>query len=390
MTTSEFTAVLDAVREVVPTLRENGRASEDNRWIVDENIHLLEKTGVLGIASPRRYGGLDLPIGEAAKIISEVASACGSTGWITMVWVSNAWLATLYPDKTQDEVFADGPSVRISGGFTPSGTLTPTEGGYKLSGTWRFNSGCRGAQWNMAAAIVQRPDGTEDEAIAIVPMREFTIADDWDTFAAGGTGSASTSLKDVFVPEHRVVSFEHALTDTTPGRAHVEPGRRYGLFPVVFTECAAACIGIARGAMELFLQRVPGRPITYTSWTDQRQHPLTQIQVATAANKIAAAEGLAEGWWKLLQGRADEGGELTTEERAQLRGQTAYAIQLAKEAVEILYSASGASVLQKSVPMQRFFRDIEGFAQHGLLLNTTNYEVQGRTLLGLDPDTPFL
>ena len=390
MTTSEFTAVLEAVREIVPTLRENGRASEDNRWIVDENIHLLEKTGVLRAASPRRYGGLDLPLAEAAEIIKEVASGCGSTGWVTMVWVSNAWMATLYPDKAQDEIFADGPSVRISGGFTPSGTLTPTEGGYILSGTWRFNSGCRGADWNMAAAIVHRPDGTEDEAIALVPMSEFTIADDWDTFAAAGTGSASSTLKDVFVPEHRVVTFEHALLDSTPGREHVVADRRYGLFPVVFTECAAACVGIARGAMDLFLQRVQGRPITYTSWTDQREHPLTQIQVATAANKIAAAEGLAQGWWKLLQGRADEGGTVTAEERAVLRGETAFAIQLAKEAVEILYGASGASVLQKSVPMQRFFRDIEGFAQHALLLNTTNLELQGRVLLGLDPDTPFL
>ncbi|MBW4716735.1 acyl-CoA dehydrogenase family protein [Saccharothrix obliqua] len=390
MTTSEFTAVLEAARDIVPTLRENGRASEDQRWIVDENVRLLEKSGVLRAAAPKRYGGLDLPLGEAAKLVAEVASGCGSTGWVTMVWVSNTWLVTLFPDQAQDEVFGAGPSARISGGFTPSGVLTPVDGGYRLSGTWRFNSGCRGADWNMAASVLHHADGTEEEVMALVPMSEFTIADDWDTFAAAGTGSASSTLDDVFVPAHRVVTFEHALTDTTPGRAHLDPSRRYGLFPVVFTECAMACVGIARGALDLFLKRIPGRPITYTSWTDQRQHPLTQVQVATAANKIAAAEGLAEGWWRLLQGRADEGGELTPEERAVLRGETAFAIQLAKEAVEILYGASGASVLQKSVPMQRFFRDIEGFSQHALLLASTNLEVQGRVLLGLDPETPFL
>ncbi|GAA2683153.1 MULTISPECIES: FAD-dependent oxidoreductase [Actinosynnema] len=61
------------------------------------------------------------------------------------------------------------------------------------------------------------------------------------------------------------------------------------------TECAAACVGIAKAAYELFLERVVNRPITCTSWEDQREHPLTQIQVATAANKITAA-----GWDGLM------------------------------------------------------------------------------------------
>ncbi|MFD0382200.1 hypothetical protein ACFQ2B_06470 [Streptomyces stramineus] len=123
-------------------------------------------------------------------------------------------------------------------------------------------------------------------------MSEFSVADDWHTSAAAATGSSTSSVEDVFVPEHRVVGFGDAIFNTTAGRANpTEGGRFYGLFTFVMAECAATFIGLARGAYELFLDRVPGRGITYTSWTDQTQHPLTQIQVATAANKIAAAEG---------------------------------------------------------------------------------------------------
>ncbi|MFI9428357.1 acyl-CoA dehydrogenase family protein [Streptomyces achromogenes] len=389
-TATAVDTVLRQVEKIVPTLRDNGEASETRRWILDENIDLLDKAGVFRIATPRRFGGLDLSLADQARVLTEIARGCGSTGWVSMVWVSNAWVATLYPDQAQEEVFAQ-ESVRISGGFTPSGTLTPTEGGYLLNGSWRFNTGCRAAHWNIAAALLEKPDGTVEDLVALVPMDRFTIADDWNTSSAAATGSSTTTAEDVFVPAHRVIGFEDAVLNTTPGRAHAgKTGRDYGLFSFVMAECAATFIGIARGALELFLDRVPGRPITYTSWTDQVQHPLTQIQVAAAANRIAAAEGLAEGWLRRLQARADAGEQPTVEEKAAVRGQAAYAIQLAKEAVETLYNASGASAIQRGVPIQRFHRDSQGLALHALLLLSTNLETHGRVLLGLDPGTPLL
>jgi alkylation response protein AidB-like acyl-CoA dehydrogenase len=390
MTTGQTVAdsLVQAVADIVPALRDNGPEAEQQRWIPQENLELLEKADVFRMATPARFGGLDLPLADQARIIAEISRGCPATGWLSMVYASNSWCATLYPDRTQEEVFAQ-PSVRIAGGFTPSGTLTPSGDGYLLNGSWRFNSGCRGADWNIAAAILQRPDGTHDEVVAIVPMSEFSIADDWKTFAAEGTGSSTSTAEDVFVPAHRVIGFADAIANSTPGRTAV-PGRHYGLFSLVMAECAAAFVGMARGAYELFLERVPGRAITYTSWEDQREHPLTQINVATAANKIASAQALVDTWWPLLQSRADAGEQPTLEEKALLRGQSAHVVQLAKEAVEILFNASGASAIQRSVPIQRFFRDTQGFSLHALLLLSTNLEVQGRVLLGLDPDTFLL
>ncbi len=392
MTTTEAAAdtILRRVEEILPTLRNNGQASEERRWILDENIDLLDKAGVFRMATPKRFGGADLSLADQTRVLTGIARGCSSTGWVSMVWVSNTWVATLFPDRAQEEIFAHD-SVRVSGGFTPSGTLTPTEGGYLLNGSWRFNTGCRGAHWNIAAALLEKPDGSHDALVAVAPMDQFTLADDWHTSAAAATGSATSTAKDIFVPAHRVVSFEHAIANTTPGRAHFgKTGRDYGMFSLVMAEGAATFIGIAQGAYDLFLERVPGRAITYTSWDDQTRHPLTHMQVATAANKIAAAQGLSEGWLRLLQKRADAGEQPTLEEKATVRGQAAYAIQLAKEAVDILYNASGASAIQRAVPIQRFHRDSQGLALHALLLLSTNLETQGRVLLGLDPDTPLL
>jgi 3-hydroxy-9,10-secoandrosta-1,3,5(10)-triene-9,17-dione monooxygenase len=389
-TGAEGTAVLEAVRDVLPTLRANGAEAEARGWIPEENVGLLEKAGVFRMAVPRRFGGLDLPLAEQAQVLAEVARGCGSTGWVATVWASTTWMATLYPDAAQEEIFSQD-SVRISGGFIPGGTLTPTEGGYVLNGSWRFNSGCKGADWNMTAAVLTAPDGTPGEAVALVPMREFTLADDWDVAFAAGTGSVTSTATDVFVPAHRVADAERAVLGTTGDRSNTgATGRNYALYPLVLLEALAACTGMARAAYELFVGRLPGRAISYSSWTDQAAHPLTHVTVATAANKIAAAEALLDGMLDIVQRAADEGVQPSWEDKADIRGRACYAIGLAKEASELLFTSSGATAIARAVPLQRFHRDLTGFAQHGLLNQQTSLEVQGRVLLGLDPENYYL
>ncbi len=385
---SSASAVLEAITEVVPTLRENGRAAEDRRWIPDENIELLDKAGVFRMAVPGRFGGLDLPLSDQAAVLEEISRGCGSTGWTAAAWVSTAWMIGLYPDKAQEELFGNG-SVRVSGGFTPGGSLTPTEGGYLLNGSWRFNTGCRAADWDMLAALRELPDGSVDMVYALVPMSELEIADDWHVSAAIGTGSSTTTAKDVFVPAHRVADGEAAVEGAL--LEHVATvGRRYGLIGFVLAEGVAVHIGMAQAAYELFVERLPGKAISYTNWEEQSRHPLTQIGVATAENKIVAARALNDQVIDLLQRRADAGEHPTVEERATIHGRCGYAIQLVKEAVETLHAMSGASALARSAHFQRFYRDLEGLSLHGMMAPVSNLEVQGRVLLGLAPDSPVL
>ncbi|MER6195728.1 acyl-CoA dehydrogenase family protein [Streptomyces cyaneofuscatus] len=392
MTTAQTssTAVLEAVTDAVPTLRDNGREAEDRRWLPDANIELLDKAGVFAMAVPARFGGLDLPLADQVAVLQETARGCGSTGWTAATWVSTTWMITLYPDQAQQEVFARG-SVRVSGGFTPSGTLTPTEGGYLLNGSWRFNTGCRAADWDMLAALLEHPDGTVELFYALVPLQDLDIADDWHVSAAAGTGSSTTTATDVFVPAHRVADGEAATEGTLGDRWNAgATGRNYGLIGFVLAEGTAVYTGMAQAAYELFVERLPGKPISYTNWEDQSGHPLTQITVATAENKITAARALTTQVVELLQRRADAGEQPTVEERATVHGRCGYAIQLAREAVEALHHLSGASALARGAHFQRFHRDLAGLSLHGMMTPPTNLEVHGRVLLGLDPNTPVL
>jgi alkylation response protein AidB-like acyl-CoA dehydrogenase len=389
-TDSAVASVLDEVTSLAATLRESGPEAEERRWIPETNIDLLDKAGVFRLSVPRRFGGLEAPVADQVRILGEIAQADTATGWVSMIWVSSAWVPSLFPDEAQEEVYAGG-ATRVSTGFTPTGMLTPTEGGYTLNGSWKWISGCRGADWAILAALLEGPDGTPIPHAALVPFSALTIADDWHATSASGTGSSTVSAENVTVPAHRVVGLMDVLAGSTGGRSNTgADGRNYAFIPFFMAQGASAYIGIAKGAYQLFLDRLPGRGITYTSWTDQSQSPVTQIQVATAANRIAAAEALQEGWLRLIQGHADAGTQPSVEERAEVRGRAAYAIQLAKEAVDELFEASGASVIMRDVPFQRFHRDIRGLALHALFAFNSNQEVHGRAILGLAPDTPFL
>ncbi|GIE82594.1 acyl-CoA dehydrogenase [Actinoplanes philippinensis] len=388
---SEASSLLSAVKDIVPALRANGQQAEDQRWLPVANLDLLEAAGVFRMATPRAFGGLDLSLREQSAVLAEIARGCPSSSWVSMVWVSSAWMVSLFPEELQSEVFKN-PSVRISGGFSPTGTLVPAGDGYTLNGTWGFNSGCRGADWNMMLANVERPDGSVDEAVVLVPIDQFTVDDDWNASSLAATGSCTTHARDVHVPAHRVVIPAEAEAAIAAGieLPPPPPGRGYGLYSFLFSQAVATFVGIARGALEMFLERLPGRGISYTAWDDQAEHPVTQIQIGAAASRIAAAEALSEQMYELLQTRADAYEELTLEERGAVRGHSAYAVQLCKEAVEILYSASGASVIKRSVPLQRFHRDIQGLSLHGWIVLNTNLELYGRLLLGKDPQTALL
>ncbi|MGW6746624.1 acyl-CoA dehydrogenase family protein [Streptomyces sp. NPDC055025] len=391
MTTSQenLAVVLDAIRKISPALRENSRTAESQRWITEESIELLKEAGVFRVAVPERFGGLDLPAADQAEVLSEIARSCGSTGWVASVWMSSTWIASLYPDKAQEEIFANG-SVRISGGFTPSGTLKATDGGYILNGSWRFNTGVRGAEWNICAAMAELPDGEHEELFAIVPISEVSVADDWDTFGAAGTGSVTSTVKDVFVPAHRVVDAT-VYDASTRDRWNADiNGRNYNLISYILATCAPVYIGLAKAALDLFVERLPGKGITYTEWTEQSLHPYTQVQVATAANKIAACEALQRVWLESIQSREDAGEKMTVEAKAAVRGQVGYVVQTAKEAVEVLYNISSASTIARANAFQRVYRDIAALSLHGLLTPVSSLEAHGRVLLGLEPGTEYI
>src|SRR5436305_14965048 len=128
--------VLAAVSELLPVLRDRAQEAEDARRIPDETIKSLQATGFFKLLQPKRYGGLEASPNDFYRAVRLIASACGSSGWVSSVLGVHPWQLALFDDRAQAEVWGDDPSTLVSSSYAPRGRATATEGGFRLSGRW--------------------------------------------------------------------------------------------------------------------------------------------------------------------------------------------------------------------------------------------------------------
>ena len=147
---------------------------------------------------------------------------------------------------------------------------------------------------------------------------------------------------------------------------------------------------MAQAAREIFFERLPNRKISYTNYEHQADAPLTHLQVAQATMKIDQAGFHVRRGAERVDAKGLSGEPWTVEERAAARMDMGATCLLAKEAVDILTAASGASSVYSDMPMQRIERDVQTLNLHAIMQPNTNFELYGRVLCGLEPNTVFL
>jgi len=275
--------------------------------------------------------------------------------------------------------------------LSPTAMAVPVDGGVVVTGQWGFISGAWHSQWQVIIAISPLPDDTPMPIMALVPIADLHLVDDWFTVGLRGTGSVTTVAQGVFVPQERVLPLPAVLQERYASRLNADsPIYRAPLLATASASSVGTVLGLAKAAREAFFQRLPDRKITYTNYASQREAPLTHLQVADATLRIDAAEFHANRLATLVDAKSASGESWKLEERAQARADMGRVCQLAKEAVDILNTASGGSSIYSSVPIQRIERDVQTVNLHALMHPNTNLELYGRVLCDLEPNTLYI
>jgi len=377
---------------LTPELRSRAAGAEALRRLPDENVAALRAAGLFKVLQPLRYGGYQAGLRTHIDVVAALARGCAATGWCAGVVHAHSWLMGLFPQQAQEDAYGADPETIISAVISPRGLATGVDGGYRLNGFWAFCSGSQHAQFLLLGAPVQDEAGAViDEGDFLVPVGDITIKDDWHVIGLRGTGSCSIVAKDVFVPAHRYLSLRGAIAGDAPGIAlHEGALYRGAAVPILSLAITPAALGIAEAALESFIARLPGREVAYTQREIQIDQPITQIQVAEAATKIATARLVLYHCADAIEAAAARGETMEFAKRARVRMDCAWAVRLCLEGVELLMLASGGSGLGESNAVQRAWRDLHAINMHGLLNLQTNQEMYGRVLLGLKPNTPLI
>jgi alkylation response protein AidB-like acyl-CoA dehydrogenase len=376
--------------ELAPLIKQHAAWAEENRRIHDDVIDAIAAAGLFRLRSPKRYGGYEADTRTLVEVGAELARADGSTAWAASVYWIPGWMACQFPDEVQDEVFST-PDVRVCGTLSPSAMATPVEGGVVVNGKWGFISGAPHAHWQEIVAILVTPDAQPMPIIGLVPMSDLVIVDDWYTSGLKGTGSVSTVANEVFVPQERILPLPAILQGQGASKINSEsPIYNAPLLPVASASSVGPVLGMGMAAKDAFLQRLPERKISYTTYESQSEAPLTHLQVAEASMKIDEAEFHAHRLSSLVDTKCADRSDWTIADRAKARADMGMVCKLAKDAVEILNSASGGSSIYSDVPMQRISRDVQAINLHALMHPDTNSELYGRILCGQEPNTLYI
>ena len=383
--TSSTQRLVERAAALVPMLRERGAAAEQARRLPPETFDALADADVFRMTAPKRYGGHEADFLTQCLVLAEVARGCPSASWAATILSAMSWLAGTFPDEAQDEIFASG-DPRISGVFSPTGTAAPKAGGYVVNGRWGYNTGGHGSEWTVVNAVLTENGAAGAPMCVLVKSRELKRLDDWHASGMSATGSSTIIAENLFVPAHRVQALPDMIVAKYPSRHNAaNPYFDYPLAAVLSVNAAGTPVGIARGAFELFEERLPGRGITYTFYTNKVEAPVTHLQVGEASLVIDSADA----HMRLACAELDDhlGETLTTRGRVKARAHVSAATGLARDAVDILFYASGASAIQSNVPIQRFQRDIQALSNHAIMHPQTTVELYGRVLCGLEPNT---
>ena len=384
MTLTTSSTVLDRARALVPQLRDSAQATEQARRVLPETFDALSRAGVFRMTAPKKWGGDEVDFWTQCQVLADVARGCPSSSWVATIFSAMSWLAGMYPDEAQAEIFATR-DPRISGVFSPTGTAVRKDGGFVVNGKWGFNTGGQGSDFTVVVAILAEGDGLP--MCLLARTADLDRLDDWNASGMAGTGSHTVVAKDVFVPAYRALPLPALVTGAGAPDRHnaTNPYFQLPLAPVLIVNAGGTPLGAARGAFETFMERLPGRPIAYTNYTNRAEAAVTHLQVGEASLLIDSCESHVQRACALLDGPGAT--TLSMLDRVRSRVHVTYATGLARQAVDILFNASGASSIQPHIPIQRFQRDIQALSNHAVMHTQTGTELYGRVLCGLEPNT---
>ncbi|MET9616693.1 acyl-CoA dehydrogenase family protein [Kitasatospora indigofera] len=379
------------VSEIAPVLRSHAAWSAENRRLHEEAVEALTGAGLFRMRIPLRYGGYEADARTMVDVVTEVARADGSAGWVLASSLIAGWGLGLFPDEVQDEVFAD-PDGRVCATIGPgTATAVPVPGGILVNGSWPFISGALSSQWQQSAAIFLDPEGQPYPVMAPVPVAELEIVDDWHTSGLRGTGSVTTTAKDLFIPQERVLPAPAVLGSQSASKLNADiPMYRAPFIVVGAATTVGVCVGMALAVQDAFFERLPGRRIAYTEYPSQSEAPVTHLRVAEAAMKIDEARFHAQRLAELVDAKCASGDGWEMTERARSRADEGAAARLTLEAAQILAGSSGGSSAYTKVPLQRIVSDLQTFNLHAMMNPDVNAETYGRVLCGLEPNTYYI
>jgi 3-hydroxy-9,10-secoandrosta-1,3,5(10)-triene-9,17-dione monooxygenase len=375
--------VLERTRALIPKLLARAPEGERLRRLPDENIADMQAAGCFRVLQPKRWGGYEMDIHTYFDVQIALGEGDMSTAWVYGVVGVHPWLIALFDDRAAKDVWGKDDSTLTCSSLMPVGTATPVDGGFRLSGRWRYSSGCHHTQW---AFLGGSPPGgaMEDRRIFLVPRSDFEIVDVWHVSGLKATGSQDIVVKDAFVPSYRTVLFADNFRGVAPGHAvNTSPLYRLPFGQVFFRGVSTGAIGALQGMLNAFtsygkdrIQRLTGEAAAKDS--------VIQIACAEVACGLDEMKTILHRNFSVLEDYANRGEMPPLKLRMEYKFHNAWVAERCTLLAAKLFKAVGTHGIFADQPFGRFLADINVGRQHVSNQFEANGKSFGASLFGIE------
>jgi alkylation response protein AidB-like acyl-CoA dehydrogenase len=344
---------IEAVRASAAEMDRSGEMSE-------AALALLYDLRLLKLFVPEEFGGRMEALPEALRLFEAASRVEGSLGWAATIGSGGGYFAACLPPEVSAAIYSD-PRAVIAGSGSPTGRAVRVEGGYRLSGSWKYCSGSTYATTFTATAIVEGGEAAELEVLAFALRPEQAeIVPDWRSFGLRATASHTIVAKDAFVPD------SHAFrVDRNDRRS--EPVYSVPFRPFAESSFAAVAIGIAR---HLFEEAGRIAEASRDAWSKSgaARYEAVSTRIRRAGERLderAARyyEAVERAWARHSRGDASEA------DWADVGLKSKAAADEAVRAGQDVFRYLGIGALMEDAPINRIWRDLQTACQHTLLID---------------------
>ena len=378
--------IVASARAIVERLRGNASESDRLRHLSDDSFQALQEAGLLQILVPRRCGGYEGQLTTVLEAASIVAEGCPAAGWYVMLANGNSWQLGGLEENFQDELFEDHPGTFLAGAIMPNGTARKVPGGWVVSARFNFVSGIRHATWLTFRTFALDEEGNRGQMLAMYCAgSDISSLNNWETVGLRGSGSPDIELREVFVPDSRVwTPLDHEKPSDAAMRQATNLYRMptVAAFPVLI---ASTVLGAARRSLELYVDRVRKRTERYTERAKSASQA-EMVRIATVSAAITSSEMLLFDSAQRFDAAVERDGNPSLEDRATIKWQAVYAIDVLRNAVTTLYNAAGGSAIYEDSEFLATFRNVHVASHHAACDFDPAAEMYGRLLAGLEMD----
>ena len=334
-----------------------------------ENYRDLHRTGLLGIAIPKRNGGLGADYKTYALAAAEVGRYCGATALTWNMHVcSTLWSGPLADDLEMDattraeherrramhykriiengavysQPFSEGGAA-AAGGVAFGTEAKLVKGGWIVNGKKIFASLAGHADYYgvLCTEVAEGEKASRRNTLYLaIPANTggVSVFGDWDPLGMRGTVSRTLFFKDAFVPE------DGALM---PRGVYFQAAMRW---PHMFLTLSPTYVGLAQAAYDFTVRYLRGE-VPGTPPVKRRMYPTKQVAVAQMQIKLEQMKAI---WFQAVnEARANPSKEQVLRAYAAQYTVMENANAIAAKALR----TCGGQAMFRNLALERIYRD---------------------------------